>query len=281
MKVHFTKMHGIGNDFVVIDCVNQAVSLTDEQARWIADRHYGVGCDQILLVEPPRSSDVAFRYRILNADGSEVNQCGNGARCFARFVVEHNLCEATEFPVETAAGVMILSIQEDGRVRVNMGAPELTPEKIPFVPPQPGSSDGQSRYRLDVEGETLDLSVVSMGNPHAVLRVEDIEAAPVTALGPKIENHAAFPARVNVGFMQVVDRDHIRLRVWERGAGETLACGSGACGAVVAGHLLGELDDNVTVDLPGGRLAVDWLGGDAPVYLTGPAETVFEGTLEI
>ncbi len=280
MKIQFTKMHGIGNDFVVIDCVNQAVSLTDEQARRIADRHYGVGCDQILLVEPPRSSDVAFRYRILNADGSEVNQCGNGARCFARFVVEHNLCGEREFPVETAAGVMILSIQEDGQVSVNMGAPELTPAQIPFVPPQ-GEGGSRSQYPLNVDGETLAVSVVSMGNPHAVLQVDDIESAPVTELGPRIEHHPAFPLRTNVGFMQVIDAGHVRLRVWERGAGETLACGSGACGAVVAGRLLDVLGDHVKVDLPGGTLEIDWPGGSAPVCMTGPAETVFEGTLEI
>jgi len=276
MRVQFTKMQGIGNDFVVIDCVNQPVSLTDEQARFIADRHYGVGCDQILLVEPPRSSDVAFRYRILNADGSEVSQCGNGARCFARFVVEKQLTEAREFPVETAAGVLILSLREDGQVTVNMGTPELRPDRVPFDAPAV-----RNRYPLAVDGRTLEIAVVSMGNPHAVLQVDDVESAPVSSLGPAIEFHEAFPERTNVGFMQVVDDGHIRLRVWERGAGETLACGSGACGAVVAGRLAGLLQEAVAVDLPGGRLQVSWSGEGAPVYLTGPAETVFEGTIEL
>ncbi len=276
MQIQFTKMQGIGNDFVVIDAINQPVSLTPEQARHIADRHFGVGCDQILLVEPPRNQDVAFRYRILNADGSEVAQCGNGARCFARFVRDKGLTDRDEFPVETQDGLMILGIQPDGQVRVNMGAPRLAPADIPF------RAEAQAvTYPLEVDGETLTVGVVSMGNPHAVLSVADVAAAPVTALGPRIEHHARFPQRTNVGFMEVVDAGRLRLRVWERGAGETLACGSGACAAVVSGRLQGLLGERVAVDLPGGQLIIEWQGGDAPVYLTGPATTVFEGSIEL
>ncbi len=276
MQIQFTKMQGIGNDFVVIDAINQPVSLTPEQARRIADRHFGVGCDQILLVEPPRNQDVAFRYRILNADGSEVAQCGNGARCFARFVRDKGLTDRDEFLVETQDGLMILSIQPDGQVRVNMGAPRLAPADIPF------RAEAQAvTYPLEVDGETLTVGVVSMGNPHAVLRVPDVAAAPVTTLGPRIEHHPRFPQRTNVGFMEVVDAGRLRLRVWERGAGETLACGSGACAAVVSGRLQGLLGERVAVDLPGGQLIIEWQGGDAPVYLTGPATTVFEGSLEL
>ncbi len=276
MQIQFTKMQGIGNDFVVIDAINQPVSLTPEQARRIADRHFGVGCDQILLVEPPRNQDVAFRYRILNADGSEVAQCGNGARCFARFVRDKGLTDRDEFLVETEDGLMILRILPDGQVQVNMGAPRLAPAEIPF------RAEAQAvTYPLVVDGETHEIGAVSMGNPHAVLRVADVAAAPVATLGPRIEHHPRFPQRTNVGFLEVVDRRHARLRVWERGAGETLACGSGACAAVVSGRLQGLLDERVAVDLPGGRLIIAWQGGDAPVYLTGPATTVFEGSLEL
>ncbi len=269
-------MHGIGNDFVVIDCINQKISLSAEQARLIADRRFGIGCDQILLVESPRSDNVAFGYRILNADGSEVSQCGNGARCFARFVIDQQLTNAVEISVETASGVLVLSVLEDGQVKVNMGAPELEPAKIPFDAPQ-----YQSSYALDVEGEPVSLSAVSMGNPHAVLLVDDVNSAPVEILGAKLERHPAFAQRVNVGFMQVVNDHHIRLRVFERGAGETLACGSGACAAVVAGRLLKQLSEQVKVDLPGGQLMIEWQGEGSPVTMTGPVETVFEGSMEI
>ncbi len=276
MKLEFTKMQGIGNDFVVIDAINQSVSIDEKLARKLADRRYGIGCDQILVVERPTSDDVLFRYRILNADGSEVGQCGNGARCFACFVHEKGLTEETAIPVETLSGQMVLHIQDNGEITVNMGRPVLEPAQIPFHADSP-----QARYSLAVDGEQLEIGAVGMGNPHAVLTVDDIDTAPVESLGAKIERHPDFPERVNVGFMQILDPGHIKLRVFERGAGETLACGSGACGAVVAGILQGALQDEVKVDLPGGRLMVKWAGGDSPVMLTGPAETVFEGTINI
>ncbi len=276
MKFDFTKMHGIGNDFVVIDAINQSVSLSSTMARQIADRHFGVGCDQILIVEPPRSEDVAFRFRILNADGSEVAQCGNGARCFARFVYDKGLVEEKEFPVETANGVMIMRLKESGLVQVDMGEPELTPVKIPFQAEKQALS-----YQIDAAGKELAIGAVSMGNPHAVLNVDDVQSAPVGKLGLILENHERFPERANVGFMQIESPQHIRLRVYERGAGETLACGSGACAAVVIGQLQGHLSDEVKVDLPGGPLIINWQGEQTPVYLTGPTATVFEGKIEL
>lgn len=276
MEFKFTKMHGIGNDFVVIDCINQPVVLSAAQARLIADRRLGVGCDQILLVEAPRSENVAFGYRIFNADGSEVSQCGNGARCFARFVIDKKLTAANEIAVETASGMLILSALEDGQIKVNMGIPTLDPAKIPF-----DAAHFQSLYDLDVDGANVTLSAISMGNPHAVLQVDDIAAAPVESLGSKIEMHPAFPQRVNVGFMQLINDSHIRLRVFERGAGETLACGSGACAAVVAGQLTNQLAQQVRVDLPGGQLMIEWQGKHSPVLMTGPAETVFEGSMTL
>lgn len=276
MKFEFTKMHGIGNDFVVIDAINQAVTLSPGMARQIADRHFGVGCDQILIVEPPRSDDVAFRFRILNADGSEAAQCGNGARCFARFVYDKGLVNEREFPVETAAGVMILRLKENGLVQVNMGQPELEPARIPFKAEKRALS-----YPIDAAGKALTIGAVSMGNPHAVLIVDDLVNAPVGELGPVLENHERFPERANVGFMQIESPHHIRLRVYERGAAETLACGSGACAAVVAGRLQGHLADEVKVDLPGGRLIINWQGEQTPVYLTGLTETVYEGKIEL
>ena len=276
MKFDFTKMHGIGNDFVVIDAINQSVSLSAEMARQIADRHFGIGCDQILIVEPPRSDDVAFRFRILNADGSEVAQCGNGARCFARFVYDKGLVEEKEFPVETASGVMIMRLKEQGLVEVNMGEPELAPVQIPFQAEQQALF-----YPIDAAGMALNIGVVSMGNPHAVLNVDDVASAPVSELGPILEMHERFPERANVGFMQIESPQHIHLRVYERGAGETLACGSGACAAVVAGRLQGHLSDEVKVDLPGGSLIINWQGAQTPVYLTGPTATVFEGKIEL
>ncbi len=276
MKFDFTKMHGIGNDFVVIDAINQSVSLSAEMARQIADRNFGIGCDQILIVEPPRSDDVAFRFRILNADGSEVAQCGNGARCFARFVYDKGLVAEKEFPVETANGVMIMRLKEQGWVEVNMGEPELAPAKIPFQVEKQALS-----YPIDAGGVALNIGVVSMGNPHAVLNVIDVASAPVSELGPILEMHERFPERANVGFMQIESPQHIHLRVYERGAGETLACGSGACAAVVAGRLQGHLSDEVKVDLPGGSLIINWQGVQTPVYLTGPTATVFEGKIEL
>lgn len=276
MLLAFTKMQGIGNDFVIIDAINQAVSLSPEQARKLADRRYGVGCDQILLVEKPRSADVEFRYRILNADGSEVAQCGNGARCFARFVRDKGLTDSDEIPVETDAGRMLLAMQADGNVRVDMGTPVFDPAYIPFH-----TEKEAVIYQLDVGDEQLEISTLSMGNPHAVLLVDDVDTAAVERLGPLLESHPRFAERANVGFMQVMARDHIRLRVYERGAGETLACGSGACAAVVAGRQRDLLNSQVKVDLPGGRLMIEWQGEKNPVYMTGPAETVFEGSIDL
>ncbi len=276
MSIRFTKMHGLGNDFVVIDAINQSIDLNSAALRLIADRHFGVGCDQILLVEAAQQPQVDFTYRIFNADGGEVEQCGNGARCFARFVHDKGLTDKSEIPVATASGIICLSLQEDGQVSVNMGAPVFIPEQIPFV-----ADAVDSCYSLDVEGQVLEISAVSMGNPHAVLRVEDVDAAPVSTLGAKIESHPRFPQRVNAGFMQILDRQHIRLRVFERGSGETLACGSGACAAVVAGRQQGWLDDKVSVSLAGGELHIIWPGGEEPVMMIGPAVSVFEGELNL
>jgi diaminopimelate epimerase len=276
MLLKFTKMHGLGNDFVVFDAINQSVALNPEQIRFIADRRFGIGCDQLLLVEKPQTADAEFRYRIFNADGGEVEQCGNGARCFARFVHDQNLTQSHIIPVETARGLIALTLQDDGPVTVNMGVPGLAPASLPFEAARQATS-----YELDVAGKIHNIAAVSMGNPHAVLRVDDVATAPVATLGPLIESHSRFPRRVNVGFMQVVNRTHIRLRVFERGAGETLACGTGACAAVVAGQIQGWLDDTVTVTLPGGELVIRWQGGDNPLYMTGPATTVFEGKIEL
>jgi diaminopimelate epimerase len=275
MKLHFTKMHGLGNDFVVLDGTRGTLDLSPTLVRELADRRFGIGCDQLLVVEPPRDPGTDFHYRIFNADGSEVEQCGNGARCFARFVREQGLTDKDEIPVGTAGGPIHLFIEPDGQVRVNMGAPILEPPRIPFLVPTQALD-----YPLEVAGETLTIGAVSMGNPHAVLRVADVESAPVALLGPQIEHHPRFPARVNVGFMQVIDSDHIRLRVHERGSGETLACGTGACAAVVAGRLWGILGERVRVSLPGGDLVIQWLGGSKPVWMTGPATTVYQGEIE-
>lgn len=276
MQLRFTKMHGLGNDFVVIDGTAQQVSLRPEQIRLLANRRLGVGCDQVLLVESSPTPEADFRYRIFNADGGEVEQCGNGARCFARFVRERGLTDKREIPVLTAAGIITLKVQDDGQVTVDMGAPRLAPAQIPFE-----AEAAAIAYPLEVDGETLEIAAVSMGNPHAVLRVDNVQTAPVAHLGPLIESHPRFPRRANVGFMQVVDSRHIRLRVYERGAGETLACGTGACAAVVAGRLQGLLESVVAVDLPGGRLVVSWPGEGAPVLMTGPATTVFEGSIAL
>ncbi|MCP4042340.1 MAG: diaminopimelate epimerase [Gammaproteobacteria bacterium] len=276
MRLKFTKMHGLGNDFVVLDTVSQQVSLTSEQVRFLADRRFGVGCDQVLLVEPPRTAAVDFRYRIFNADGGEVEQCGNGARCFARFVREQGLTEKTEIEVETAAGIIRPRIEADGNVTVDMGKPRFSPEELPLLVDQQGQ-----HYSLRIGADELSFGAVSMGNPHAVFRVDNVDKAPVAAVGPQVESHKMFPRRVNVGFMQVVDRGHIRLRVYERGTGETLACGTGACAAVCIGRSWSLLDERVKVELPGGNLAISWDGKGGAVWMTGPAETVYEGSIEL
>jgi diaminopimelate epimerase len=276
MKLEFTKMHGLGNDFVVIDATGQEIQLTVDQCRHIADRHFGIGCDQILLVEPPRDEATDFHYRIINADGSEVEMCGNGARCFARFVHARGLTDKREIDVGTLGGNIRLYLEGEDQVRVNMGVPILEPDRIPFQAEQQSAS-----YAVEVEGESYTIGAASMGNPHAVLQVQDLDTAPVGELGPLIETHPRFPNRVNVGFMQVVARDRIRLRVFERGTGETLACGTGACAAVVSGQVQGLLDNEVTVNLLGGDLVIKWQGGDAPVWITGPAAFVYEGSIQL
>lgn len=276
MIVNFTKMHGLGNDFVVVDLISQHAHLRPEHIKRLADRHTGVGFDQLLLVEPPGKPEVDFRYRIFNADGSEVEQCGNGARCFAVFVRQNKLTDKETIRVETSKGDIELRIKDGGRVLVNMGAPRLKPSDIPFVAEQQDSV-----YALEVEGETFDVAAVSMGNPHAVLLVDSVADAPVSTLGPKIEAHERFPERVNVGFMEVVHKRFIRLRVFERGVGETRACGTGACAAVVAGIEQGLLESPVEVKLPGGNLNISWDGGSSEVMMEGPAVSVFEGKIRI
>lgn len=276
MRLKFTKMHGLGNDFVVLDAIARPVALTPGQLRFIADRHFGIGCDQILQVEAPRQPDTDFYYRIFNADGGEVEQCGNGARCFVRYVHEKGLTTKTAIRVGTLSGVIVPRLEADGQVTVDMGVPEFDPPKIPFE-----ASKRALTYPLDVGGKSFEISVLSMGNPHAVQIVPDVDAAPVMSQGPLIERHARFPQRVNAGYMQIVDRSHIRLRVHERGAGETLACGTGACAAVVAGITRGLLDSRVSVTTRGGDLGISWAGEGRPVMMTGPAVTVFEGEIEI
>ncbi len=276
MKLKFSKMHGLGNDFVVLDGIRQPLALTPEQLRTLADRHFGVGCDQILLVEMAEQPGVDFRYRIFNADGGEVEQCGNGARCFVRFVHDAGLTAKREIRVETQGGIITPRLEEDGNVTVNMGIPRFLPAEIPFL------GDGEAViHALAVADETLEISVVSMGNPHAVQVVGDVDHAPVGVQGPLIENHARFPQRVNAGFMQVVGRQAIRLRVYERGSGETLACGTGACAAAVAGIRRGLLDSPVRVTTRGGDLTIAWAGLGQPVMMTGPAVTVFTGEIEL
>jgi diaminopimelate epimerase len=276
VKLKFSKMHGLGNDFVVLDGVRQQVSLTPEQLRYLGDRHFGVGCDQILLVERTSQPGLDFRYRIFNADGGEVEQCGNGARCFVRFVHEQGLTEKREIRVETMKGQITLRLEGDGNVTVDMGIPRFSPAEIPFL-----HDDEVVIYNLDVADETLEISVVSMGNPHAVQVVDCVDQAPVGTHGPLIEAHERFPQRVNAGFMQIVDTHAIRLRVYERGAGETLACGTGACAAVVAGIRRGLLESPVRVTTRGGDLTIAWGGEARPVMMTGPAVTVFSGEIEL
>ena len=271
-RVRFTKMQGLGNDFVVFDGVREKIELEPTEIRRLADRHFGVGCDQILLVEKPTRADVDFRYRIFNADGEEVEQCGNGARCFVHFVRARGLTDKRAIRVETAGGVIEPVLAPDGEVSVDMGAPQFRAADIPFV-----GGTGEAVEPLDVDGATVMISALSLGNPHAVQVVGDASTAPVATQGPRIETHPRFPRRVNAGYMQVVDRANIRLRVWERGAGETLSCGTGACAAVVAGIRRGLIDSPVRVATRGGVLTIAW-GGDArPVLMTGPAEAVFEG----
>ena len=276
MLLKFTKMHGAGNDFVVLDGVRQKIELSPEQLRLLADRHFGVGCDQILLVEKAQRAEADFRYRIFNADGGEVEQCGNGARCFVRFVHDQKLTHKREIVVETRSGLITPRLEDDGRVTVNMGAPIFDAVLIPF-----DGGSGAASEPLDVAGETLQISALSMGNPHAVQVVADVERAAVEKLGPLIEHHPRFPKRVNAGFMQIMDRQHIRLRVYERGSGETLSCGTGACAAVVAGIRRGLLDSTVNVATHGGVLVIAWAGEGQPVLMTGPAITVFAGEINL
>lgn len=275
-SIRFTKMHGLGNDFAVFDAVNQAVAFDTTLVRRLADRHEGIGFDQLLIVESYAGEEAEFRYRIFNADGSEVEHCGNGARCFARFVYEQGLTQKTTIPVMTESGRIVLDLTPDGQVTVNMGVPRLEPAEIPFI-----FQERQMLYTVEIGQDSVQLAAVSMGNPHAVLQVTDMETAPVESLGAILESHPLFPKRVNVGFMQVLDFDHIRLRVFERGVGETRACGTGACAAVVAGRLQGLLAEKVQVELPGGRLQIAWQGEGQPVYMTGPATTVYTGTVTV
>jgi diaminopimelate epimerase len=280
MKIRFTKMHGLGNDFVVLDAIKQNFVPTPAQVRFLADRHFGVGCDQLLVVESADTPGVDFRYRIFNADGGEVEQCGNGARCFVRFVHEQGLTDKREIRVETQSGLITLRLEADGQVTVDMGAPRFLTAEIPF-----DSQTDAVVQPLDVSGRTVEISVVSMGNPHAVQVVADVDVAPVAELGPLIESHPRFPRRVNAGFMQIIDRHAIRLRVHERGAGETLACGTGACAAVVVGIRRGQLDSPVRVSTRGGDLSIAWNGTTGeivqPVLMTGPAITVFTADIEL
>ncbi len=276
MELEFTKMHGLGNDFVVLNGIDRQLPLDPVTLRRLSDRHLGVGCDQVLVVEAASGSAADFGYRIFNADGNEVEQCGNGARCFARYVQAQGLTTKNDITVETRAGLMTLHVLENGQVTVNMGVPCFEPREIPFDAPA-----RQPTYALDVGRESAALSVLSLGNPHAVMRIEDMDMAPVTTLGPLIERHPRFPKGVNAGFMELVARDRLRVRVWERGVGETMACGSGACAAVVAGRIQGLLDETVTAQLTGGELVISWQGEGESVLMTGPAQTVYEGRIRL
>jgi diaminopimelate epimerase len=286
MKLRFTKMHGAGNDFVVLDATQGPLNLSAAQYRFLADRRFGIGADQILIVEPGQAaSHTDFTYRIMNADGGEVEQCGNGARCFARFVRDTGLTHKDSIRVQTMKAVIEPHLQPDGRVTVDMGAPFLVPAEVPFDTSglTPKLVNGCELWPIQLANHPVELAVVSMGNPHAVMRVDSAEHAPVEELGPQIEAHARFPRKVNAGFMQIVSRTHIKLRVYERGSGETLACGSGACAAVVAGIRLGWLDAGtpVDVDTRGGRLSISWAGPGQPVMMTGPAVKVFDGEIDV
>ncbi len=277
MQIPFTKMHGLGNDFIVFDATTKPLSFTAEQIRWLADRHFGIGCDQVLLVEASDTPEVDFHYRIFNADGYEVQQCGNGARCFARFVRDQGLTTKDDLVVATRAGLIYPHLNPNGDITVNMGLPRWHPADLPFI-----AEREEIQYVIEVKENPYTISIVSMGNPHAVLVVDSIETAEVASLGAQLEQHPRFPQRVNVGFMQIIDRQNIRLRVYERGVGETLACGTGACAAVVAGQRLGHLAPVVTVELPGGQLQIAWNGDHhSPVLMTGPAVRIFEGIIEL
>lgn len=276
MLLRFTKMHGLGNDFMVIDLVTQHAQLNPRLIRQWSDRYTGIGFDQLLVVEPPGDPDMDFRYRIYNADGSEVEQCGNGARCFARFVLDKRLTAKTDIRVETAGGPIALIVQDDGQITVNMGPPRFVPAEIPFQAPSEAIS-----YELAVADQILQVAAVSMGNPHCVTLVDDLNAYPVNRLGPLIERHSRFPNGVNAGFMQLIDRHNARLRVFERGVGETRACGTGACAAAVAGIRQGHLTSPVSIELPGGNLQIEWAGPGEPVMMTGPATRVFEGQIRL
>jgi diaminopimelate epimerase len=276
MQLHFTKMHGLGNDFVVLNAIKQNIDLTKAQLRLLANRHLGVGCDQILLVESSSQQGVDFRYRIFNADGGEVEQCGNGARCFARFVLDKGLAAKSEIVVETRGGIIVLKVEKDGQITVDMGVPDFEPAALPLL-----AEKRLPYYRFNIHGQDVELGAVSMGNPHAVLRVEHIGTAAVETMGPALESHLQFPNRVNVGFMEIVDPERIMLRVYERGAGETMACGTGACAAVAVGRQWGQLSDMVRVSLPGGDLMIRWQGEGKHLFMTGPAATVFEGSIEL
>jgi diaminopimelate epimerase len=274
--LRFTKMHGLGNDFVVLDLITQSLQLDGRLIRFLADRHRGVGCDQVLVVEPPTDPEMDFRYRIFNQDGSEAQQCGNGARCIAKFIRDRRLSAKRRLRVETLGGPISLTAGKGNVVTVSMGVPRLAPQEIPFEAARQAAS-----YTLEACGQRVEIGAVSMGNPHAVLVVDDVDTAPVATLGPAIEAHPDFPERTNVGFMQLLARNEIRLRVFERGVGETMACGSGACAAVVAGRVRGLLDERVRVNLPGGFLQIEWRGPGEPLMMTGPATTVFDGQITI
>jgi len=282
MLLKFTKMHGLGNDFVLLDLISQSVNLTEKMIAKLADRRTGIGFDQLLTVSPPRTPKMDFRYRIFNADGTEAEQCGNGARCFLRFVRDRGLTTKSRIQVETNTGSIECRLEQDGNISVDMGTPILQPDKIPFV-----TSHCAVTYELEFASclssktEIVNISAVSMGNPHAVIVVDNIDNAPVSQVGPLVESHPRFPQKVNVGFMQVVNRHEIKLRVHERAVGETRACGSGACAAIVAGRIRGLLDEKVTVTLPGGRLSIEWKGDQSSVIMTGPATRVYEGRLQV
>jgi len=276
MEIEFTKMHGLGNDFVVINAINQNISLDAKQVQFISDRHFGIGCDQLLLVEKSDSTDADFRYRIFNSNGGEVEQCGNGARCFAQFVHAEGLTDKTEISVITCNGRIILGLKDHGNVTVDMGAPILNPKEIPFKAQQT-----QKNYDLDIDEEKFTFSAISMGNPHAVILVDDVTTAEVERIGKALQNDEHFPNSVNVGFMQILDPRHVKLRVYERGVGETQACGTGACAAIVAGRIQGVLEETVETQLLGGNLSIHWAGDQNPVMMTGPTSTVFKGKITL
>jgi diaminopimelate epimerase len=280
MEIQFTKMHGLGNDFVVIDSFAHEIQLSAEQVRLIADRHFGIGCDQLLLLAPSDKEGVDVRYLIYNADGGEVSQCGNGARCAAAYLRENGLIdglvEGDTITAETNEGIIAMTLEEDELVRVNMGIPKLAATEIPV-----DTQEDADQYQLELSDTSITFSAVSMGNPHAVIVVDDVASAPVLTMGPEVQQQTFFPEGVNVGFMQIIDSGHIKLRVYERGAGETLACGSGACAAVVAGCINSSLNQEVDVELPGGHLLISWAGSGEPVWMTGPATFVYRGQISL